>query len=167
MSRAILHVDLDAFYASVEQRDDPKLRGKPVIVGGSRRRGVVCAASYEARKFGVRSAMPMAQAIRCCPRAIVLPPRMDYYAEVSGEERLLGDGPAIARKIKREVRERLSLIASVGVAPTKFVAKIASDLGKPDGLVVVGDGEERSFLHPLPVWRLWGVGRIGRERLGK
>jgi DNA polymerase-4 len=184
--RAILHVDLDAFYASVEQRDDPSLRGRPVIVGGSRQRGVVCAASYEARPFGVRSAMPMAEAMRRCPKAVVLPPRMGYYGEVSsgffsvlhkysplveglsldeafldvtGEERLWGDGPTIARKIKDEVRGEINLIASVGVAPTKFLAKIASDLGKPDGLLVVKEGEERAFLHPLPVGRLWGVGQ--------
>jgi DNA polymerase-4 len=182
--RAILHVDLDAFYASVEQRDDPSLRGRPVIVGGHHRRGVVLAASYEVRPFGVRSAMPMVEALRLCPKAVVLSPRMDHYAEisdeffevlrrysplveglsldeafldVSGEERLFGDGPTIARKIKDEVRASLRLIASVGVAPTKFVAKIASDVGKPDGLVVVDD--VLAFLHPLPVSRLWGVGK--------
>jgi DNA polymerase-4 len=189
--RTILHVDLDAFYASVEQRDDPSLRGRPVIVGGPSRRGVVLAASYEARPFGARSAMPMAQALSLCPHAVVVPPRMEHYADVSsaffavldrwsplveglsldeafldvtGEERLLGDGPAIARAVKTAVREELSLVASVGVAPCKFVAKIASDLEKPDGLVVVG-ADVVSFLHPLPVGRLWGVGKKTGELL--
>jgi DNA polymerase-4 len=190
--RTILHVDLDAFYASVEQRDDPSLRGKPVIVGGSRTRGVVCAASYEARPFGVRSAMSMVEAVRLCPQAIVLPVRMGHYAaesarffaildrysplveglsldeaflDVSGEERLFGDGPSIARTIKDAVRAELQLVASVGVAPTKFVAKIASDLDKPDGLRVVPDGGVIEFLHALPVSRLWGVGRVTGETL--
>jgi DNA polymerase-4 len=194
VAQSILHVDLDAFYASVEQRDDPSLRGKPVIVGGSRTRGVVCAASYEARPFGVRSAMSMVEAVRLCPKAIVLPVRMSYYAEVSsqffgvlrryspfveglsldeafldvtGEERLLGDGPTIARRIKDDVRQELQLVASVGAAPSKFVAKIASDLGKPDGLVVVPDGGERAFLHPLPVSRLWGVGKVTEKTLAE
>jgi DNA polymerase-4 len=180
----ILHVDLDAFYASVEQRDDPSLRGKPLIVGGHHRRGVVLAASYEVRPFGVRSAMPMVEAMRLCPHAVVVSPRMDHYGKISedffailhrwsplveglsldeafldvaGEERLFGDAPAIARKIKDEVKGELGLIASVGVAPIKFAAKIASDVGKPDGLVVVDDVQK--FLHPLPVWRLWGVGK--------
>jgi DNA polymerase-4 len=188
----ILHVDLDAFYASVEQRDDPSLRGKPVIVGGHHRRGVVLAASYEVRPFGVRSAMPMVEAMRLCPKAIVLSPRMEHYAEisegffavlhrfspaveglsldeafldVSGEERLFGDGPTIARKIKDAVRAELRLVASVGVAPIKFAAKIASDVGKPDGLVVVDDVVK--FLHPLPVWRLWGVGKKTEEILSR
>jgi DNA polymerase IV len=188
----ILHVDLDAFYASVEQRDDPSLVGKPVIVGGHHRRGVVLAASYEVRRFGVRSAMPMVEALRLCPKAIVLSPRMDHYADlsqdffavlhrfsplveglsldeafldVSGEERLFGDAPTIARKIKDAVRAELRLIASVGVAPIKFAAKIASDVGKPDGLVVVEDVQ--AFLHPLPVWRLWGVGKKTEEVLSR
>jgi DNA polymerase IV len=192
VKRSILHVDLDAFYASVEQRDDPALRGKPVVVGGHEKRGVVCAASYEARPFGVKSAMPMSEALRLCPKAIVIKPRMHHYATVSsqffaildrysplveglsldeafldvtGEERLLGDGPTIARTIKDRVREQLALVASVGVAPSKFVAKIASDLGKPDGLVTVPDGGERAFLHPLPVSRLWGVGKVTEAEL--
>ncbi|MBI4511022.1 MAG: DNA polymerase IV [Deltaproteobacteria bacterium] len=192
--RTILHVDLDAFYASVEQRDDPALRGKPVIVGGSVRRGVVCAASYEARRFGVRSAMPMATAVRLCPQARVLRPRMGDYARVSGqffdvlhsysplveglsldeafldvtgEERLFGDGAAIAQLIKRRVKGELELVASVGVAPSKFLAKIASDLRKPDGLVVVAPGEVRAFLHPLPIGRLWGVGKVTEEKLAR
>jgi DNA polymerase-4 len=192
--RTILHVDLDAFYASVEQRDDPSLRGKPVVVGGHRKRGVVLAASYEARPFGVRSAMSMVEALRRCPQAVVVSPRMSSYAQISGqffailhrysplveglsldeafldvtgEERLYGDGPQIARKIKDDVRGELQLVASVGVAPTKFVAKIASDLKKPDGLVhVEADGVTR-FLHPLPVGRLWGVGKVTDEVLAK
>jgi len=196
VARTILHVDLDAFYASVEQRDDPRLRGRPVIVGGRSRRGVVCAASYEARPFGVRSAMPMVTALEKCPDAVVVSPRMGHYAvvsgqffaildslsplveglsldeaflDVTGEERLFGDGPAIARRIKQRVRDELSLVASVGVAPVKHVAKIASDLRKPDGLVVVGAGagEVESFLAPLPVSRLWGVGRVTGEALGR
>src|SRR5215813_8654129 len=157
--RTVLHVDMDAFYASIEQRDDPSLRGKPVIVGGDHRRGVVLTASYEARPFGVGSAMPMARALRLCPRALVVRPRMKHYAEVSaqlmrilrrfsptvepisldeafldttGEERLLGDGRTIGAAIKRAVREELQLAASVGVATSKFVAKVASDAGKPD-----------------------------------
>jgi DNA polymerase-4 len=191
-ARTILHVDLDAFYASVEQRDDPRLRGRPVIVGGPSRRGVVCAASYEARPFGVRSAMPMGEALRLCPHAVVIAPRMRHYAaesarffdvlhrysplveglsldeaflDVTGEERLFGDGATIARRVKADVRAELGLVASVGVAPSKFVAKVASDLRKPDGLVVVAPDEEASFLAPLPVGRLWGVGRVTEAEL--
>jgi DNA polymerase-4 len=194
VGRTILHVDLDAFYASVEQRDDPSLRGRPVIVGGHERRGVVCAASYESRRFGVRSAMPMAQALSLCPRAVVLRPRMGHYAEVSasffailgrfsplcealsldeafldvtGAERLLGDGRAVATAIKRAVRDELELVASVGVATVKLVAKIASDLGKPDGLVVVEPDGVRSFLDPLPIGRLWGVGEVTGRQLAE
>jgi DNA polymerase IV len=192
--RSILHVDLDAFYASVEQRDDPRLRGRPVIVGGPSRRGVVCAASYEARRSGVKSAMPIGQAIRLCPAGVFVAPRMAHYGAVSrqffdvlrrfsplveglsldeafldvtGEERLLGDGPAIARTIKERTRAELGLVVSVGVAPSKFVAKIASDVGKPDGLVVVGAGDDGvcRFLHPLPVGRLWGVGPVAEAEL--
>jgi DNA polymerase IV len=192
VGRTLLHVDLDAFYASVEQRDRPELAGRPVVVGGHERRGVVCAASYEARKFGVRSAMPMAQALGLCPHAVVIVPRMRHYAEVSeaffgilgrysplveglsldeafldvtGEERLFGDGRAIAQAIKLAVRAELALVASVGVAPAKLVAKIASDIGKPDGLVVVAPDTVRSFLAPLPVERLWGVGDVLRQSL--
>ncbi len=194
MERTILHVDLDAFYASVEQRDDPSLRGRPVIVGGRSRRGVVCAASYEARPFGVRSAMPMVTALERCPDAVVLAPRMAHYAAVSsqffgiletmsplveglsldeafldvtGEERLLGDGPTIARRIKHSVQAELGLVASVGVAPVKHVAKIASDLDKPDGLRVVTPDEVTSFLAVLPVSRLWGVGKVTGEALAR
>jgi DNA polymerase-4 len=192
VARTILHVDLDAFYAAVEQRDDPALRGKPVLVGGSARRGVVASCSYEARRFGIRSAMPMAEALRRCPKAIVVRHRMDRYADasraffgilgdcspeveglsldeafldVTASERLLGDGPTIARAIKERVRAELSLVASVGVAPIKLAAKIASDIDKPDGLRVVLPGELIAFLHPLPVTRLWGVGETTREAL--
>jgi len=190
--RTILHVDLDAFYAAVEQRDDPALRGKPVLVGGSARRGVVAACSYEARKFGIHSAMPMAEALRRCPKAIVVRHRMERYAEasraffailgdyspeveglsldeafldVTASERLLGDGKTIALAIKRRVRAELSLVASVGVAPGKLAAKIASDIDKPDGLRVVPPDQLLGFLHPLPVTRLWGVGDTTREVL--
>jgi DNA polymerase-4 len=190
--RTILHVDLDAFYAAVEQRDDPALRGKPVLVGGSARRGVVAACSYEARRFGIHSAMPMAEALRRCPRAIVVRHHMDRYAaasraffailgdyspeveglsldeaflDVTASERLLGDGEAIARAIKRRVTSELSLVASVGIAPIKLAAKIASDIDKPDGLRIVPPDQLLAFLHPLPVTRLWGVGDTTREVL--
>ena len=192
MTRTILHVDLDAFYAAVEQRDNPELRGQPVLVGGSARRGVVASCSYESRAFGIRSAMPMAEALRRCPKAIVIPHRMNRYAEasevffrilgdyspeveglsldeafldVTASERLLGDGPTIARAIKRRVREELSLVASVGVAPIKLAAKIASDIDKPDGLRVVTSDGLLAFLHPLPVTRLWSVGDTTRDVL--
>jgi DNA polymerase IV len=188
----ILHVDLDAFFTAVEQRDDPSLRGKPVVVGGSRTRGVVAAASYEARRFGVFSAMPMAEALRRCPQAVVVPHHFERYREasqgffailgdfsplveslsldeafvdVTASRALHGDGPTIARAIKQRVAAELSLVASVGVAPTKFVAKIASDIDKPDGLRVVAPAEVLGFLHPLPVARLWGVGAVTQERL--
>jgi DNA polymerase-4 len=181
----ILHVDMDAFYASVEQRDDPSLRGKPVIVGGRSRRGVVLAASYEVRPFGVHSAMPMAQALRLAPQALVIPPHMDRYAEASAEvfaifrrftplveplsldeafldvtasQALFGDGETIARAIKLAVKHELRLTASAGVAPCKFAAKVASDLRKPDGLLVVPPGGVAEFLRPLPIERMWGVG---------
>ena len=191
-ARTILHADLDAFFASVEQRDNPELRGKPVLVGGSAGRGVVAAASYEARKYGVHSAMPMAEALRRCPRAIVVSHNMDRYLDasreffdilgdfsplveslsvdeafidVTGSERLLGTGKEIARAIKDRVREELGLVVSVGVAPTKFAAKIASDLEKPDGLFIVPSLRLIEFLHGLPVTRLWGVGKVTREKL--
>jgi DNA polymerase IV len=190
--RQILHVDMDAFYASVEQHDHPDLRGKPVVVGGPSRRGVVTAASYEARPFGVHSAMPMAVALRLCPQAIVVPGRMDRYVEVSemlfgvmrtftplveglsldeafldvtASQSLFGNGETIAGKIKAAIFERTGLRASAGVAPCKFVAKIASDLRKPDGLVVVREGEVRDFLAPLPIERMWGVGVKTAPRL--
>jgi DNA polymerase-4 len=183
--RWILHVDMDAFYASVEQRDDSALRGKPVIVGGMGGRGVVAAASYEVRKFGVHSAMPVREAMRRCPKAICVPPRISHYADeskrifavfheftplvqgLSLDEAFLdvtasitAFGPAehIAREIKRRIRERTELTASVGVAPNKLVAKIASDLRKPDGLLVVLPHEVGALLDPLPIRRLFGLG---------
>lgn len=183
---------MDAFYASVEELDDPSLRGVPLIVGGPSKRGVVCAASYAARPFGVRSAMPMVEAVRLCPHAVVVPPRLARYAEVSadvfaifhrftplveglsldeafldvtGSASLFGDGPTIARKIKDAIRGELRLIASAGVASCKFAAKIASDLQKPDGLVVIPEGELRAFLAPLPIERMWGIGPKSAERL--
>jgi DNA polymerase-4 len=189
--REILHVDMDAFYASVEQRDDPSLRGKPVVVGGKSRRSVVAAASYEVRKFGVRSAMPMAEALRLCPHAVIVEPRMRRYVEVSQQvfavfrrytplvqglsldeafldvtasRSLFGDGRAIARRIKDEIRSELSLTASAGVARCKFAAKIASDLEKPDGLVVLPD-DLAAFLAPLPIERMWGIGPKTAPRL--
>jgi DNA polymerase-4 len=189
----ILHVDMDAFYASVEQRDNPDLRGKPVIVGGSAdSRGVVSAASYEARAFGVHSAMPTITARRLCPHGVFLPVRMRHYAavarqlreiffsftplveplsldeaflDVHGCEGLFGPGPAIARQIKDRVRAETDLTASVGVATNKFLAKLASDLRKPDALVVVEPGRVRELLDPLPVGKLWGVGAKGEQRL--
>ena len=190
--KTLLHVDLDAFYAAVEQRDNPELRGKPVLVGGSARRGVVASCSYESRAFGIRSAMPMAEALRRCPKAIVVRHRMDRYVEashgffqilgdyspeveglsldeafldVTASERLLGDGPTIGRAIKARVRSELSLVASVGVAPIKLAAKIASDIDKPDGLRVVRPEGLLGFLHPLPMTRLWGVGEATRQVL--
>ncbi len=191
-SRTIIHADLDAFYAAVEQRDRPELRGRPVIVGGLGTRGVVSTCSYEARVFGVHSAMPMARARKLAPTAVYVPPRMADYVRVSrqvfavfesftplveglsldeafldvgGSRRLFGDGETIARKIRREVKEETGLTISVGVAANKFVAKVASDLDKPDGLVVVPAGEEAAFLAPLPVSRLWGAGPGLVERL--
>ncbi|HVU89560.1 MAG TPA: DNA polymerase IV [Pirellulales bacterium] len=193
----ILHVDMDAFYASIEERDDPSLVGHPVIVGGvPDQRGVVAAANYEARRYGVHSAMASATAYRLCPHAIVLPPRLDYYAEVScriraiferftplveplsldeafldvsGSIQLFGTPETIGKRIKEEIRDELRLVASVGIAPNKFLAKIASDLQKPDGFVVVAPDAVQSFLDPLPVGRLWGVGRATNaslQRLG-
>jgi len=183
--RQILHVDMDAFYASVEQRDDPSLRGRPVVVGGRSKRGVVSAASYEARVFGVHSAMPMVEALRRCPDAVVVGGHMKRYAEVSkqifeifrrysplvqglsldeafidvtGSQKLFGDGEAIAALIRRDIRAELDLTASAGVAPSKFVAKIASDFDKPDGLTVVPEGGVQAFLTPLSLDRMWGVG---------
>jgi DNA polymerase-4 len=176
---------MDAFYASVEQRDDPSLRGKPVAVGGASRRGVVCAASYEARPFGVRSAMPMARALRLCPALVVVPPDFSKYTRVSDQvfevfnsftpeveglsldeaflditrsQTLLGAPVEQAKAIKRRIREETQLTASVGIAEVKFAAKIASDLCKPDGLLEVPRGQVSDFLAPLPASRLWGVG---------
>jgi DNA polymerase IV len=184
----ILHADLDAFFASVEQRDDPGLRGRPVIVGG----GVVLAASYEAKAFGVRTAMGGRRARQLCPQAIVVRPRMEAYAEASkavfrvfedttplveglsideafldtrGMERLAGSPTKIAIRLRREVRERVGLPITVGVARTKFLAKVASGVAKPDGLLVVQPDHELEFLYPLPVERLWGVGSVTADRL--
>jgi DNA polymerase-4 len=185
--RTILHVDLDAFFAAVEQRDRPELRGKPVIVGGGGpdQRGVVSTASYEARIYGVHSAMPLRTAGRLCPQGVFLPvdgrkyqgvskqvmailrrytPLVqpisidEAFLDVTGSRQLFGDGRAIARSIKQAVVDEVDLTISVGVAATKLVAKVASDLRKPDGLVVVPPGEEAAFLAPLPISRLWGVG---------
>ena len=184
----ILHADLDAFYASVEQRDDPRLRGRPVIVGG----GVVLAASYEAKVHGVRTAMGGRAARRLCPEAIVVPPRMQAYAEASkavyevfedttplveglsideafldvrGLERLAGTPVEIAARLRRDVRERVGLPITVGVARTKFLAKVASGVAKPNGLLLVAPDRERAFLLPLPVERLWGVGPVTAGKL--
>ena len=183
--RWILHVDMDAFYASVEQRDDPSLRGRPVIVGGTGNRGVVAAASYEVRRYGVHSAMPMREALRRCPAAVCVPPRISHYAaesarifevfreytplvqglsldeaflDVSASLTAFGPAAEIAAEIKTRIRERTGLTASVGVAPNKLVAKIASDLRKPDGLVIVLPGDVQALLDPLPVRRLFGLG---------
>jgi DNA polymerase-4 len=189
---AILHADMDAFYASVEQRDRPELRGRPVIVGGASGRGVVTAASYEARRFGVRSAMPMVQARALCPEAVIVPGHMAKYRRVSAQirtvfesvsplveplsldeafidvtasVRLLGPPLAIGRLVKERVRAATALAVSVGIGPGKMVAKIASDLSKPDGLLAVGPDEVREFLRPLPVSRLWGVGPVTEAAL--
>ena len=206
MRRIILHVDMDAFYAAVEQRDHPEYRGKPLIVGSDPKqgkgRGIVATCSYEAREFGVHSAQPISQAWRLCPQGIYVLPDMQKYGRVSGRvmdllseftdmieqvsideafldvtgsRALFGDGSGIATKIKARIRGELGLTASVGVAANKFVAKVASDLEKPDGLVVVESGREKEFLAPLPVGRLWGVGpkteaglrKIGLERIGQ
>ena len=188
VSATILHADLDAFYASVEQRDDPALRARPVIVGA----GVVLAASYEAKAFGVRTAMGGAQARRLCPGAAVVPPRMRAYSEASkavyavfedtapvveglsideafldvrGMERIAGSPASIAARLKRAVLERVGLPITVGVARTKFLAKVASGVAKPDGLLVVQPDRELEFLHPLPVERLWGVGPVTTRKL--
>ena len=190
--RVVLHVDMDAFYASIEQRDDPGLRGRPVVVGGGANRGVVAAASYESRVFGIRSAMPMAEARRRCPDLVRIAPRMAHYQAVSRElfavfneftplveglsldeafldvtssRRLFGSGRSIAVAIKDRILRRTGLTASVGVAPNKLVAKIASDLDKPDGLVVVAAGRVREVLDPLPVSVIPGIGRRTLARL--
>lgn len=189
----IIHIDMDAFYASVEELDKPELRGRPVIVGGSpQRRGVVSAANYLARRYGVHSAMPTQTASRLCPDAVFLPVRMARYSEVSqqihaifqrytpvieplsldeafldvrGSEGLFGDPVTIARRIQQEIADELGLAASVGVAPNKFLAKIASDIEKPRGFVVVTPEAVQAFLDPLPVTRLWGVGKAAAQRL--
>ena len=184
----ILHADLDAFFASVEQRDDPRLRGKPVIVGG----GVVLAASYEAKAYGIETAMGGRRARQLCPDAVVVPPRMSAYAEASkavyrvfddtsplveglsideafldvrGMERIAGTPVEIAERLRQRVSEEVGLPLTVGVARTKFLAKVASAVAKPDGLLVVPPDRELAFLHPLPIERLWGVGRVTSAKL--
>jgi DNA polymerase-4 len=192
MSRAILHVDMDAFYAAVEQRDRPELRGQAVIVGGTGVRGVVATASYEARRFGVRSAMPIGEARRRCPDGIYLAPRMSVYKEVSEQvftilrrftplvqglsldeafldvtssQSIFGPAIDIAREIKRQIRSRTGLTASIGIAPNKLVAKIASELRKPDGLFVVTPDDVQTTLDPLPIARLFGIGPKTQAKL--
>lgn len=191
----IIHIDMDAFYASVEELDNPQIRGNPVIVGGpARERGVVSAASYPARRFGVHSAMPMATANRLCPQAIVIPPRhqryvdisrqiraiFDHYTplveplsldeaflDVSASARLFGPVEKIAARIKCEIQEEIGLTASVGIAPNKFLAKLASDADKPDGFVHIREKDIQNFLDPMPVTRLWGVGKSAAARMQK
>ena len=190
--RRILHVDMDAFYASVEQRDNPDLRGKPLVVGGGSNRGVVAAASYESREFGIRSAMPMREARRRCPDLLQVPPRMSHYKAVSTQVfdvfreftpiveglsldeafldvtasvSLFGEATSMAKAIKARILERTSLTASVGVAPNKLVAKIASDLDKPDGLVVVPPEQVGDILDPLPAAVIPGIGRVTLQKL--
>ena len=196
--RTILHVDMDAFYAAVEVREDPSLRGKPVIIGSAPRkgrgRGVVSTANYEARRYGIHSAMPISQAWRRCPDGVYVRPRIAFYAEISGRifdifrsftdqvetlsldeafldvtasRRLFGTGPEIATRIRQRIAEEERLTASVGVASNKYVAKVASDLKKPDALVVVAPGTEREFLAPLSVARLWGAGPKVQARLAR
>ena len=194
MERIVLHIDMDAFYASVEQLDHPELRGKPVIVGGSSNRGVVSAASYEARKFGVRSAMPIFQAKQRCPQGIFVPVRMARYKEMSnqvmeileryspiveqvsideaylditGQKRLHGSPEAIARRIKEEIRRVTSLTCSIGIAPNKFLAKIASEANKPDGLTIIPTKKASKFAQSLPMEKVPGVGKKTLERLAK
>jgi DNA polymerase-4 len=190
--RKIVHIDMDAFYASVEQRDDPQLRGKPVIVAWRGNRSVVCAASYEARRFGVRSAMPASRAERLCPNAVFRPPDFPRYRTVSRQAREifqrhtdlieplsldeayldvsenktgLPTATQVARTIREQIRTELNLTASAGVAPNKFLAKIASDWKKPDGLFVIQPDDVDSFLSPLPVGRLPGVGKVTEQKL--
>lgn len=191
----ILHIDMDAFYASVEVKDNPALQGKPVLVGASpKQRGVVAACSYEARKFGIHSAMPMSQAIRLCPKAIVLPVRMSIYVEISKQIQqiffnytpdveplsldeafldvtgcisLFGSAETIGRKIKADIREETGLTASVGLAPNKFLAKLASDLQKPDGFVIITEENKQQILDPLPVSKIWGIGTVTNKALEK
>lgn len=190
--RWIMHVDMDAFYASVEQRDNPALRHMPVIVGGLMERGVVATASYEARKFGIHSAMSMKEARRLCPNGVFLPVRMAHYRRISHEIRIIlshysplieplaldeafldisgmelhyPDVTEIAKAVKEDIRRKTGLVASAGIGPNKFLAKLASDLDKPDGLVWIPYGKEAEILAPLPVQRLWGVGKVTEQAL--
>jgi DNA polymerase IV len=190
--RKIVHIDMDAFYASVEQRDDPALRGRPVVVAWRGQRSVVCAASYEARTFGVRSAMPAARAEQLCPDAVFVPPDFtryravsrqvreillrhtdlveplsldEAYLDVTGNKTGLASATAVAKAVRAAIREETSLTASAGVAPNKFLAKIASDWRKPDGLFVIRPEDVEAFLHPLPVGRIHGVGKVMDGRL--
>jgi DNA polymerase-4 len=190
--KQIIHLDMDAFYASVEILDNPAFRGQPVIVGGPKQRGVVSAASYEARKFGVHSALPMAVAMRLCPQGVFLPVRMPRYKEISDQIfeiflrftplveplsldeafldvttsiRLFGPAEEIAKQIKNQVQKEIGLTVSAGVAPSKVVAKIASDINKPDGLTIVPEGNVQQFLDPLPIEKLWGVGKMTQKDL--
>jgi DNA polymerase-4 len=193
ITRQILHIDMDAFFASVEQLDNPELQGKAVLVGGSpKQRGVVAACSYQGRKFGIHSAMPMAQAVRLCPDAVVLPVRMGRYIEVSNaihaifsrytpqiepvsldeafldvtnSIKLFGTAEKIGRNIKNEIKEELKLTASVGIAPNKFLAKMASDLEKPDGFVVITEENKQEILDPLPISKIWGIGKVTEKAL--
>ncbi|MBW2491888.1 MAG: DNA polymerase IV [Deltaproteobacteria bacterium] len=193
-SKHIIHLDIDAFYPSVEMLDNPALKGKPVIVGGSKERGVVSSASYEARKFGVHSAQPIAKAKRLCPHGIFLPVRMSRYQEISkqvfeifhrftplvepvsideafldvtGSIRLFGGPENIAKKIKQIILKETGLTISAGIAVSKFVAKIASDIGKPDGLTVVHPDGVKDFLDPLPIKKMWGVGNVSQQILSR
>src|ERR1035437_5335512 len=192
--RKVVHVDMDAFYASVEQRDDSQLRGKPVVVAWKGNRSVVCAASYEARRFGIRSAMPAIRAEHLCPEAIFLPPDFprsravsqlvrgifkqhtdlieplsldEAYLDVTENKTGLATATLVARTIREQIRQELNLTASAGVAPNKFLAKLASDWRKPDGLFVIQPGDIDTFLLPLPVGRLPGVGKVTGEKLAK
>ncbi|HAL45418.1 MAG TPA: DNA polymerase IV [Phycisphaerales bacterium] len=193
--RYILHIDMDAFYASVEQMDNPSLKGKPLIVGGTvQQRGVVAAASYEARKFGIHSAMPTTQALKLCPNVILLPVRMERYAEISGHIinifhdftpdveqlsldeafldvtgsiALFGSAEKIGYNIKNRIKNETGLTASVGIAPNKFLAKLASDLRKPDGFVIITEEKKQQTLDPLSISKIWGVGKVTAAALNK
>ena len=196
--RVIVHVDMDAFFAAIEQRDNPALRGKPVIVGadpkGGKGRGVAATCSYEARKFGIRSAMPISQAWRLCPQGCFVPPRMEAYEEASRQVlklleeftpdieqtgldecfldvtcslHLFGSKRALAGRIQQRIAEETQLTASIGIAPNKMTAKIASDMRKPRGIVIVEPGQAESFLRPLPMGRLWGMGEKTKEVLAR
>ena len=191
-SRSILHLDMDAFFAAVEQRENPSLRGRPLLIGHDGPRGVVATASYEARPFGCHSAQPMSVAKRLCPHAVVVPGRMHLYRQVSdemfaildalspaveplsideafvdltGTERLLGEPLAVAKQLQDRIRTDLRLTASIGLSHNKFLAKLASDMNKPDGLTVIGPGDVDRILPPLPVTKLWGVGKATAERM--